>query len=230
MRAAGCRGRTPLDYLPLARLLWAPAGKTVGEVIACKGTLYERLVEPLFVGGAEYRCAFGGRAARRRNRPRNACRWRPGLPSADCARGIGRDADRAGTGFVAAAWRLRCSLEHQLRAIRFSAERVEALDFGDETITLNADDAVVLAVPPYAAASMVTGLQSANRLPRHRQCAFSDRAARGTAADPRSAQRDGAVDFFVSWPAYRSPSAQVTDLSTRRGKNWREKSGMRLRA
>ena len=49
--------------------------------------------------------------------------------------------------------------EHQLRAMRFSAERVEALDFGGETVALNADDAVVLAVPPYAAASLVRGLE-----------------------------------------------------------------------
>lgn len=34
-------GTGVLDYLPLARLLWAPAGKSVGEVIACRGTLYE---------------------------------------------------------------------------------------------------------------------------------------------------------------------------------------------
>jgi hydroxysqualene dehydroxylase len=32
-------GTGVLDYLPLAKLLWAPAGKSVGEVIACKGTL-----------------------------------------------------------------------------------------------------------------------------------------------------------------------------------------------
>ena len=47
--AGACRERGPLDYLPLARLLWASAGKTVGEVIACKGALYERLVEPLLL-------------------------------------------------------------------------------------------------------------------------------------------------------------------------------------
>ena len=42
-------GTGVLDYVPLARLLWAPAGKSVGEVIRCKGTLYERLVEPLLL-------------------------------------------------------------------------------------------------------------------------------------------------------------------------------------
>src|SRR5690242_12946645 len=73
-------GTGVLDYLPLAKLLWAPAGKSVGQVIACKGTLYERLVEPLLVaalnieapdGAAELAgaivretLAVGGRACR----------------------------------------------------------------------------------------------------------------------------------------------------------------------
>ena len=42
-------GTGALDYVPLARLLWAPAGKAVGEVIRCEGLLYERLVEPLLL-------------------------------------------------------------------------------------------------------------------------------------------------------------------------------------
>ena len=49
-------------------------------------------------------------------------------------------------------------LEHQLRAIRFGTKRVDALDFGGETIALADDDAVILAVPPYAAASLIRGL------------------------------------------------------------------------
>jgi hypothetical protein len=52
-------GTSPLDYLPLARLLWAPAGKTVGEVITCKGTLYERLVEPLIVAALNIDAPLG---------------------------------------------------------------------------------------------------------------------------------------------------------------------------
>jgi hypothetical protein len=49
-------------------------------------------------------------------------------------------------------------LEHQLRALRFAAERVEALDFGGESVALAADDAVILAVPPYVAAPLVENL------------------------------------------------------------------------
>jgi hydroxysqualene dehydroxylase len=51
-------------------------------------------------------------------------------------------------------------LEHQLRAIRLTADKVEALDFGNEAIVLAAGDAVVLAVPPYSAASLLRGLKT----------------------------------------------------------------------
>jgi hypothetical protein len=53
-------------------------------------------------------------------------------------------------------------LEHQLRALAFADGRVETLDFGAETIALGADDTVILAVPPYAAAMLVRGLDVPN--------------------------------------------------------------------
>ncbi len=151
-------GTRVLDYLPLARLLWTPAGKSVGEVIACKGTLYERLVEPLLVAalnieapdgaarlaGAIIRetLAVGGRACR----PLIA---REGLGTTLIEPALA-DLQQRG-----AAVRM----EHQLRALRFAAERVETLDFGGETVPLAAGDAVILAVPPYIAASLVRDLQ-----------------------------------------------------------------------
>src|SRR5262249_26473019 len=49
-------------------------------------------------------------------------------------------------------------LNHELHALRFNGERAEALDFGGETIALGAADAVILAVPPWAAGSLVPGL------------------------------------------------------------------------
>ncbi len=48
-----------LDYLPLARLLWAGRGKAVGEVIACKGVLYDRLVEPLLLAALNIDAPLG---------------------------------------------------------------------------------------------------------------------------------------------------------------------------
>jgi hypothetical protein len=51
---------------------------------------------------------------------------------------------------------------HQLRALTLSADRVDALDFGSETVPLAAGDAAVLAIPPYAAAAIVPGLETPN--------------------------------------------------------------------
>jgi hypothetical protein len=49
---------------------------------------------------------------------------------------------------------------HQLRRLVLSDGRVRGLDFGDSTTAVGADDAVVLAVPPYAAGAIVPGLQT----------------------------------------------------------------------
>jgi squalene-associated FAD-dependent desaturase len=145
------------DYFSLARLLWPASDKTVGETIAAKGILYSRLIEPLLLaalnidppqGSAKLAAAviretlaMGGRACR----PLIA---RDGLaptliePALDYLRGRGA----------------LVRLEHQLRGMRFEGQRVAALDFGDEIAALDNADAVILAVPPYAAASLVPGL------------------------------------------------------------------------
>ena len=153
-RVPGTRVR---DYLPLVKLLRAPPGKAVGEVIACDGMLYKRLVEPLLLaalnidppqGAARLASAViretlatGGRACR----PLIA---RDGLGATLIEPALATLAARG------AAVRL----EHQLRGLRFAGERIEALDFGGDTETLGADDAVILAVPPYVAGSLVEGL------------------------------------------------------------------------
>jgi hydroxysqualene dehydroxylase len=150
-------GTQALDYLAMIPLLWPGPDKTVGETIACKGALYSGLIEPLLLaalnidppqGSAKLASAVirqtlaaGGRACR----PLIA---RDGLaptliePALDYLRGRGA----------------LIRLEHQLRAMRFDGERVAALDFGDESIALAEGDAVILAVPPYAAASLLPGL------------------------------------------------------------------------
>ena len=154
-------GTHALDYLAMSRLLWPGPDKTVGETIACKGALYSGLIEPLLLaalnidppqGSAKLASAViretlaaGGRACR----PLIA---RDGLaptliePALDYLRGRGA----------------LIRLEHQLRAMRFDGERVTALDFGDESIALAEGDAVILAVPPYAAASLLPGLAVPN--------------------------------------------------------------------
>jgi squalene-associated FAD-dependent desaturase len=154
-------GTRALDYLSVARLLWPRPDRTVGETIACKGALYSGLIEPLLLaalnidsrqGSAKLAAAViretlaaGGRACR----PLIA---RDGLAPTLIEPALEYLRDR---GTV-------IRLEHQLRALRFDGERVAALDFGDESVALAAADAVILAVPPYAAASLAPGLTVPN--------------------------------------------------------------------
>ena len=149
-------GTRALDYAGMAQLLWAPAGKAVGEVIACEGTVYLRLVEPLLLaalnidppqGSARLAAAviretlaLGGRACR----PLVA---RDGLGSTLIEPALALLQQRGAT----------VRTEHQLRSMRFGPKRVEVLYFGGDNIALKADDGVILAVPPYAAAPLLAG-------------------------------------------------------------------------
>jgi len=158
-RAPGTRA---LDYLALARLLWPPAGKTVGDLIACDGAVYARLIEPLVLAALNIdppqasaklaaavireTLAAGGRACR----PLIA---RDGLGATLIEPALAALRERGAV----------VRLEHQLRGFRFADGRVEALDFGAETIALAAADAVILAVPSYAAAALIRGLEAPNR-------------------------------------------------------------------
>jgi squalene-associated FAD-dependent desaturase len=157
-RVPGTRAR---DYLALARLLWPGSAKTVGEVVAGQGPLYQGLIEPLLLaalnidppmGSAKLAAALiretlaaGGRACR----PLIA---RDGLAPTLIEPALAYLRQR----------NVAVRFEHQLRGMRFGAQRVEALDFGEETVALGEADAVILAVPPYAAAALVQGLRVPN--------------------------------------------------------------------
>jgi squalene-associated FAD-dependent desaturase len=152
-------GTRPFDYLRYAPLLWAPAQKTMGEVVACEGTLYDRLVHPLMVaalnidpreGSAKLAgtilretLAAGGQACR----PLIA---RDGLSGALIEPAVEYLQNRN------AAVRFG----RQLRGFKFSGDQVAGLDFGDDLVPIKSDDAVILAVPPWTAASLVPDISA----------------------------------------------------------------------
>src|SRR5690242_12148085 len=154
-------GTRVLDYLSMARLLWGSPVKTVGETIACKGTLYSGLIEPLLLAALNIDPPQGSAKL-----AAAVIRETLGAGGRACRPLIARDG-LAPTLIDPALEYLRCRgvvirLEHQLRAMRFEESRVVALDFGDETVTLDDADVVILAVPPYAAAALVPGLSAPN--------------------------------------------------------------------
>jgi squalene-associated FAD-dependent desaturase len=154
-------GTRALDYLKLARLLAPPAGKPIGEVIDCSGTLYARLVEPLLLAALNIALPLGSArlagAVIRETLAAGGAACRPLI----AREGLGRTMIEPALAFLAERG-AQVRLGHQLHALRFEGDAVSALDFGAESITLEANDAVVLAVPPYAATALVKEFDAPN--------------------------------------------------------------------
>ena len=152
-------GTDPFDYLGLLRLLVSGKDAPIGAVMRCDGLLYERLWRPFFLAALNTEpveasshlaaavvretLASGGRACR----PLVAAQ---GLSAAFIAPALDYLAKRG----------VKIRFDHRLRRIEFANGHAAALDFGDDTVQLDAADKVVLAVPPYAAQGLVPGLQS----------------------------------------------------------------------
>jgi hydroxysqualene dehydroxylase len=146
------------EYLSLARLLRVSGDPSVGEVIACEGLLYKRLVEPLLVAALNTEPREGSAAL-----ASAIVRETLAAGGAACRPLIARDG--LSEAFITPALAFlearggELKLRHELRVIHFDGTRVRALDFGDGAVDVARDDAVVLAVPPYAAEPLVPGLR-----------------------------------------------------------------------
>jgi squalene-associated FAD-dependent desaturase len=153
-------GTHAVSYLSLLNLLRATPGATVGDVMACQGPLYDRLIGPFLLaalninppeGSAALAAAVVGETLLAGGRNYHPLIARDGLSTAFIEPGVEYITAHCGT----------VAFGRQLRALSFDGDRVGALDFGDAKVPLDGDDAaVVLAVPPWAAAALVPGLQT----------------------------------------------------------------------
>ena len=147
------------EYLRLARLLWVATDAPVEQVIDCSGPLFDRLVHPLLLAALNIEPREGSAAL-----ASAIVRETLALGGKACRPLIARDG--LGSVFIEPAMKhlieqgADVRLEHELRAIRFAGDRISELDFGAETVTIGADDAVILAVPAHAAAALVPGLST----------------------------------------------------------------------
>ena len=186
-----------LDYLALMPLIWAGTDKLVGNAIPCDGTLYQRLVQPLLLAALnvdppEGSAGLAGAIVRETLLAGGqACRpliARDGLSAVLIEPAVKLLQDKGAS----------IQFGHELREFVMAGDQVSELKFGDDTIALGPDDAVVLAVPPRPAASLLPGLKTPIEIPRHRQRAFPLRSAEGCAADPRRRRRPGRMAVRVS--------------------------------
>jgi squalene-associated FAD-dependent desaturase len=153
-RAHRVPGTKARDYLGLVPLLWARPQARVGETIACRGVLYERLWRPFLLAALniepkEASARLAGAVVRETLlNGGDACRpliATEGLSSAfvEPAR---RYIEEHGGSVL---------LDRRLRVIERDDQRVTGLDFGEEQIALAPHDAVVLAVAARVAEMLV---------------------------------------------------------------------------
>ena len=147
------------DYLALMPLMWAAQSKLVGDAIPCEGTLYQRLVQPLLLAALnvdppEGSAGLAGAVVRETLLAGGqACRpliARDGLSAVLVEPAVKLLRDKgAGVQFG-----------HELREFGIAAGRIGELKFGGDTVAIGPDDAVILAVPPRPAASLLPGLKT----------------------------------------------------------------------
>jgi len=150
------------DYLALLPLIWASQGKLVADTIPCKGTLYDRLVQPLLLAALnvdppEGSAGLAGAVVRETLLAGGqACRpliAREGLSAVLVEPAIKLLRDKGAT----------IRFGHELRKLGLSAGRLSELKFGEDTIAIGPNDAVVLAVPARPAASLLPGLKTPSK-------------------------------------------------------------------
>ena len=151
-----------LDYLALMPLIWAAQSKLVGDAIRCEGTLYQRLVQPLLLAALnvdppEGSAGLAGAVVRETLLAGGqACRpliARDGLSAVLIEPAIKLLQEKGAS----------IRFGHELREFAMSADGVGQLKFRDDTVALEPGDAVVMAVPPRAASSLLPNLQTPSK-------------------------------------------------------------------
>jgi squalene-associated FAD-dependent desaturase len=147
------------DYLRFAPLLWTRHDVPIGDRVVCAGTVYDRLLHPLLLAALNIDPPHGSArlAARVLSetlvRGGTACRpliARQGLgrvfvePAIDLLRGRGATIE----------------MNHELRAVTIRNGAVVELNFGSTRTDVGGHDAVILAVPPAVASSLLPDVKA----------------------------------------------------------------------
>ncbi len=195
------------DYMAAVPLMWAGCGKTVTDVIQGEGALYKRLWEPLFLAALntdprEGSAKLAG-AIMRKTLAKGGAACRPlvaeGLSAAFIEPALAYIEARGGV----------VSFSRRLRAIAFDASRAAALDFGDDKITVEEGDAVILAVPPWVAQSLTPGLDAPDEFRAILNAHY--RVALPPSFSPILGVINGTVEWIFSFPGRLSITISGAD-------------------
>jgi hydroxysqualene dehydroxylase len=152
-------GTRLIHYLKLSRLPWMKADGPIGDAIDCSGPLYERLLQPLLLAALNTEPREGSVALAAAVVNETLAQG-----GAACRPLIAREG--LGPVFIEPSIKhlsvhdVVVRLDHELQSIEFDGTRVAQLGFGADVVEMGADDAVILAVPPHAAAALLPGLNT----------------------------------------------------------------------
>ncbi|MCH7551053.1 MAG: FAD-dependent oxidoreductase [Proteobacteria bacterium] len=157
-KAGRVPGSRPLDYLKAFRLAWAGGETTVAQCLGPDNALFRRFWEPISVAilntAAEEGAASLLSTVMRETLFRGQAACRPLIAKRGLSDSFVDPAVRFLEGRGA-----DFRLNNRLRGLNIEDGRVAGLDFGDRPAALDDGDTVVLAVPPPAAAGLVSGLE-----------------------------------------------------------------------
>jgi squalene-associated FAD-dependent desaturase len=189
-------GTRASDYLSYARLLWPPRDAAVGDIVACSGPLYDRLLGPLLLAALNTAPPEGSAAL-----AGAVLRETVGAGGRACRPLIARDG--LGAAFIAPALDslgargVTIGFGRRLRALELAGQNVVALGF-DESVRLQADDRVILAVPPVVAAALVPDLPAPSRFRAIVNAHFA--VAPKPGAPPIVGVVNGTVEWIFAFP------------------------------
>jgi squalene-associated FAD-dependent desaturase len=140
-----------------ARLALASPSQRIGDVLSCHGPLYDRLLHPFLLAALNTDPPAGSAALARALIAETFVKG-----GAACRPLVAREG--LGAAFVDPA--LHFLEQHgatvrfgsRLRGLRAEGDRIESLDFGEDAFEVDAQDAVVLAVPPPVASALIPDL------------------------------------------------------------------------
>lgn len=154
-------GTVPSEYARLARLLTAGRSRRIADVLPCQGALWERLMRPFLLAALntepEAASARLAAAVVSETLLKGGAYYRPRVAHPTLAAAF---VDPALAFLTARGAEIRFG--QRLRAVVFDAREAVALEFPDLTVPLAANDAVVLATPPWVTHELIPKLTTPN--------------------------------------------------------------------
>lgn len=201
-------GTVALDYLALGRLMRASPDARVGELIATRGELWDRLLDPFLIAALNTPSAEGSAklagAVIRETLAKGGNAYRPRIAS-----------PTLGAAFVepALSWLAErgcpVKLRRRLRAIEQQGDLISGLDFGGEYDPVLAGEPVVLAVPPWVASTMLPGLMVPTE--HHAIINAHFRIAAPAGAEPMTGVLGGTAEWIFAFDDRISATISAAD-------------------